>query len=254
MCPWSARAKVVVIESDPHTASSKMLSIQGSPYAYDRHPTSAAAAALEQRSNRKRKADAQDNERLSKRLGRLNLGQNLRRLYATVEDDVPPSQAQRDFAASALGYGSGNQSQRGLEDHMQMDDSKHKVYIFNIDDELSSSESEAEDGRLIFLPDIEKALRANRIPSAVRANSQGQLAGTSLDDMQLVLYKEPSSLTVAPEHDSVRKAILEARERMWEKQKRDSKEPETPPVPTSLLVNANSTSSVYDDDDIMDLS
>ncbi|MBE3049054.1 hypothetical protein IMZ48_42455, partial [Candidatus Bathyarchaeota archaeon] len=96
---------------------------------------------------------------------------------------------------------------------MQVDDTKHKVYIYNLDDELSSSDSDPDDGRLVFLPDIERALRANRIPPVVRANSDGQLAGRSLEDMQVVLYNVPSSLSVAPEHDSVRKAIIEARAR-----------------------------------------
>ena len=113
---------------------------------------------------------------------------------------------------------------------MQLDDSKHKVYIYNIDDELSSSESEAEDGKVIFLPDIERALRANRIPPVVRANDEGQLGGKNIEDMQLVLYNVPSSLTVAPEHDSVRKAILEARARARREQEKgtENREPALP--------------------------
>ncbi|KAK1595782.1 uncharacterized protein LY79DRAFT_91788 [Colletotrichum navitas] len=100
------------------------------------------------------------------------------------------------------------------EEVMQLDDTKHKVYIFNMDDELSSSESEPDDGKLVFLPDIEKHLRATRIPSSLLANHEGQLAG-----MQVVLYNEPASLTVPPEQDSVRKAIVESRTRMRERQR-----------------------------------
>ncbi len=96
---------------------------------------------------------------------------------------------------------------------MQLDDSKHKVYIYNLDDELSS-ESEPEDGKLAFLPDIEKHLRSNRIPPSILSNKDGELAG-----MQLVLYSEPTSLSVPKEQDSVRKAILEARARLREKQR-----------------------------------
>jgi len=112
---------------------------------------------------------------------------------------------------------------------MQLDDSKHKVYVYNLDDELS--ESEPEDGRLVFLPDIEKHFRAARIPPPVLPNKDGELAG-----MQLVLYSEPTSLTVSKEHDSVRKAILEARARVRQKQ-RDAMEGKpyeaapTPPKP-----------------------
>lgn len=95
---------------------------------------------------------------------------------------------------------------------MRLDDSKHKVYIYNIDDELSS-DSEAEDGRLVFLPDIEKHLKQNRIPRHVLANNDGELAG-----MQVVLYSDPKSLSVPEEKDGVRKAVLEARKRHREAQ------------------------------------
>ncbi|PKS09949.1 hypothetical protein jhhlp_004572, partial [Lomentospora prolificans] len=228
------------------TQAPKMLSLQGSfPNNYDHHPTS--TYDQHSRPSRKRKADPQDNERLSKRLGRLNIGQNLRRLYATVEDDTSANQAPSSSAANA-DYGNNNQSSRMPEDYMQMDDSKHKVYIYNLDDELSSSESEAEEGKLIFLPDIEMALKANRIPPVIRANPHGQLAGHNLDDMQLVLYNVPSSLTVAPEHDNVRKAIIEARQRARERQRRNSEEVDSiPSTPAS-------TQGMSDDDDAMDLS
>lgn len=106
---------------------------------------------------------------------------------------------------------------------MHLDDSKYKVYIYNMEDELSS-ESEAEDnGKLVFLPDIEKHLRKNRIlPSYIMNNNLN--AGPSPDpelaqQMQLVLYNIPSSITVPEEQDSVRKAIIEERARMRERQK-----------------------------------
>jgi len=102
-----------------------------------------------------------------------------------------------------------------VDGSMELDDTKHKVYIYNLDDELSS-ESEAEDGKLVFLPDIEKHLRDNRIPPSVLASPDGELAG-----MQLVLYSEPASLSVPEEQDSVRKAIVEARARVREKQREE---------------------------------
>lgn len=95
---------------------------------------------------------------------------------------------------------------------MELDDSKHKVYIYNLDDELSS-ESEDEEGKLVFLPDIEKHLRETRIPQQVLANKDGELAG-----MQLVLYKEPASLLVPQDKDALRKAAIEASQRAREKQ------------------------------------
>jgi hypothetical protein len=96
---------------------------------------------------------------------------------------------------------------------MQLDDSKHKVYIYDLDAELSDS-GDSDDGKLVFLPDIEKHLRESRIPPSIMANSEGELAGNN----QLVLYTVPSSLTVPEEQDSVRKAIIEARARSRAKQ------------------------------------
>ena len=104
------------------------------------------------------------------------------------------------------------------DDMMQLDDTKHKVYIYDLDAELSDSES-SDDGKLVFLPDIQKHLRETRIPPMVLANSEGELAGNN----QLVLYNIPSSLTVPEEQDSVRKAIIEtrARARAAQEQKRN---------------------------------
>lgn len=96
---------------------------------------------------------------------------------------------------------------------MQLDDSKHKVYVYDLDAELSDS-GESDDGKLAFLPDIKKHLLKNRIPPSVLANKDGELAG-----MQMVLYSEPTSLSVPAEQDSVRKAIIESRARMRQKQR-----------------------------------
>jgi hypothetical protein len=101
-----------------------------------------------------------------------------------------------------------NKSQE--DDVMQLDNTKHKVYIYDLDAELSDSESSSDEGRLVFLPDIEKHLRETRIPPRILANDEGELAGNNL---QLVLYNVPSSLTVPEEQDSVRRAIVETRAR-----------------------------------------
>lgn len=184
--------------------------------------------------HRKRKADAQpdSNERLSKRLSLLNLEQNGAKLYVPVEN------AQRADASSST-YSSSPQSQLqpqpqpqqpssapaqpspipSEDEPMQVDDSKHKVYIYNIEDELSSSsESEPEEGKeaVVFLPNIEKHLRANRIPPHVLLS--GRDLEPDLAAKQLVLYRVPTSLTVPEERDGVRRAVIEARQRARERQ------------------------------------
>lgn len=179
------------------------------------------------RMRRKRKAESQDNERLSKRLSLLNLGMLISLQgswpYPSYEAYTPIEQSGSKLyvpvetlstEANAPATHDAPKSKHAIpDDTMQVDDSKHKVYIYNIDDELSS-DSESDDGKLVFLPDIEKHLKLNRIPPSILANDEGELAG-----MQLVLYSDPKSLTVPEEKDSVRKAIIESRHRVREQQR-----------------------------------
>ncbi|PHH77465.1 hypothetical protein CDD80_584 [Ophiocordyceps camponoti-rufipedis] len=181
--------------------------------------------------SRKRKAAPLDGgeRRLSKRLSLLNLGvlpqstpsltllplttclpeRSGSKLYVPVET---PSLSPSTPAPTP------QQPPIQHDDVMQLDDDKHKVYIYNMDDDLSS-DSEPDDGRLVFLPDIDRHLRQTRIPPAVLASPEGELAG-----MQVVLYNDPRSLTVPEERDGVRRAILDARQRLRDKQKRERDE------------------------------
>lgn len=99
---------------------------------------------------------------------------------------------------------------------MRLDDTKHKVYIYDLDKELEEIESSEDENKLVFLPDIEKRLLNRRIPSSVLANKDGELAGMN-KSQAMVLYDIPHSLTLTDEKDSVRKAILGARRRAQEK-------------------------------------
>lgn len=197
-----------------------------------------------QRSRRKRKADTQDNERLSKRLSLLNLEKGGNKLYVPVEEPtasipaVPTSSSNTPNVPANLPT---------PDETMQLDDSKHKVYIYNIDDELSSDSESDDPGKLVFLPDIEKHLRANRIPPSVLANSEGELAG-----MQVVLYSDPKSLTIPEEKDSVRKAIIESRQRAREQQRLEREgKTEAPTIENSTV--SNDMAQGADDPDAMDL-
>ncbi|KAK4105338.1 hypothetical protein N658DRAFT_416374 [Parathielavia hyrcaniae] len=168
---------------------------------------------------RKRKAEVppENNERLSKRMSLLNLEHSGQKLYVPVEN---PDTQHVDPSAATTNSEKPRRHKPPIDDsQMQLDDSKYKVYIYNIDDELSSSDNESDsaDGRLVFLPDIEKHLLASRIPTRVldpRPDPRAELAGK-----ELVLYSVPSSISVPEEQDSVRKAIIEARARAREKQR-----------------------------------
>lgn len=98
------------------------------------------------------------------------------------------------------------------DDSMQVEDTPHRVYIHDLAAELSDLESDEENP--IFLSDIEKHIA--KIPLHVL---RGPAPSPSADNA-LVLYNVPSSLSVPEERDSVRKAIVEARERARERQVR----------------------------------
>lgn len=123
---------------------------------------------------------------------------------------------------------------------MQLDDSKYKVYIYNLEDELSSSDNESDadaGGKLVFLPDIEKHLRSNRLlPTPRVLDPRPDPAG-----MELVLYSVPSSISVPEEQDSVRKAILEARARARAKQtsERDQAASRAPVLPEPTAASSS---------------
>ncbi|KAL7783818.1 hypothetical protein V8C37DRAFT_413615 [Trichoderma ceciliae] len=155
---------------------------------------------------RKRKAESQDNERLSKRLSLLNIEQNGSKLYVPVE--TPSANATPSPKCSQA------PPSQSCDETMQLDDSKHKVYIYDLDAELSS-DSDNDDGKLVFLPDIQKHLKENRIPRQILANDEGELAG-----MQLVLYSDPKSISVPESQDGVRRAITEARQRARDRQRK----------------------------------
>lgn len=92
---------------------------------------------------------------------------------------------------------------------MQVDETRNRVFIHNLDEELADVESDEE--KLVFLPDIEKHF--SKIPKHVLTGNREM----DHEGQELVLYSVPKSLTVDEGHDSVRKAIVEARQRAREK-------------------------------------
>ncbi|KAK0729274.1 hypothetical protein B0T21DRAFT_385360 [Apiosordaria backusii] len=214
------------------------------------------------RLSRKRKPDAppEHNERLSKRMSLLNLEHSGPKLYVPVEqgDNHTPTQPLPNLNTIHHHHHGARHNKHPVDDSMmQLDDSKYKVYIYNLDDELSSSDNETDDGKLVFLPDIEKHLRSNRIPPNLLAAASSDAA-----NKQLVLYRVPSSITVPEEQDSVRKAIIEARQRIKEKQEaeRAAAAAAASPVPVMRdvpmdtgLYPAPPPSSAMEDPDAMEL-
>lgn len=197
---------------------------------------------------KKRKADEDlgNEQRLAKRFDLLNLEHN-GKLYLPVQQPPPAGPPHTNGTYES--------------ESMQLDDTKDKVYIHNLEEELADMESEEE--KLVFLPDIEKKLgMMGRIPKSVLLGEGHPSIGN-----QMVLYSVPSSLSVPEEQDNVRKAIIESRARAREKQMRDA-EAEAAPArqvnggertgkPTGVsntgYVAADQVMDIEEDEDAMDL-
>ncbi|KAJ4287328.1 hypothetical protein N0V90_012726 [Kalmusia sp. IMI 367209] len=172
---------------------------------------------------KKRAADTslESEQRLSKRFDLLNL-ENGTRLYVPIAGSSDPAlnaqiakhHPKPTPIPTALETKRTRERPRRRpppsDDCMQVEDTPHRVYIADLDAELSDIESDEDNP--IFLQDIEKHLA--KIPKHVLVGPEPK----PTKDNQVVLYNVPSSLTVPEAQDSVRKAIVEARARVRERQ------------------------------------
>ncbi|KAE8334849.1 hypothetical protein BDV24DRAFT_171966 [Aspergillus arachidicola] len=125
-------------------------------------------------------SDPDGDQPLAKKFGRLHIGMSYHGLGSFY-----------------LSHGSS-----ALDDIMILDDTKHTVYIHDLEREIA--ETELPSDSITFLPGIGENLRA--IPRFVVTEAKPICN-------ELVLYREPASLTVPKERDTVRKALIETRER-----------------------------------------
>ncbi|KAJ4382860.1 hypothetical protein N0V86_002085 [Didymella sp. IMI 355093] len=187
---------------------------------------------------KKRAADtALDGEqRLSKRFDLLNLDTNkAARLYTAVPPHAPTPKPKPKRTRAP---------RPPSDDSMQVEDTPHRVYIHDLAAELSDTDSDSE--HPIFLSDIEAHL--SKIPRHVLLGPPPKPTAHN----QMVLYNVPASLTVPEEQDNVRKAIVEARQRIREKQVSGLTEPERV-LDASGLGSVNAAEDGEEGADAMDL-
>lgn len=167
---------------------------------------------------RKRKLDESRNdyERFAKRFNLLNLESSTHGAHASSSYYIPvagPSTS--PTARTSSKHSTTKQAAAGDGGLMQVDETRDRVYIHDLDAELADIESDEE--KLIFLPDIEKHF--SRIPKHVLTGKNEDVEG-----QELVLYSVPKSLTVDEQQDAVRKAIVETRQRAREKALEDARQ------------------------------
>ncbi|KAM3419906.1 hypothetical protein BST61_g3226 [Cercospora zeina] len=162
----------------------------------------------------KRKADESvaqncwnDYERFAKRFNLLNLEPSINGAHASSSYYIPVSSSTQPTKPT-LSTPSTAPPAADPDGMMQVDETRDRVFIHDLDAELAEAESSEE--RLIFLPDIEKHF--SRIPKHVLTGKSDDVEG-----QELVLYSVPQSLSVDASRDAVRHAIVEARQRARER-------------------------------------
>lgn len=127
---------------------------------------------------------------------------------------------------------------------MLLDDNKYTVYVHDLDREIA--EIESQESSVPFLSRISEKL--SPIPQSILSPPQAK-------GNELVLYREPSSLTVPKGQDSVRRAVMESRARARESRNehhgsRPSRS-RSPPRKDAAVLGANGPDR--HEDDAMDI-
>ncbi|KAI9669363.1 MAG: hypothetical protein M1831_000399 [Alyxoria varia] len=153
------------------------------------------------------KRAAQDNventQRLAKRFHLLNINNDGKLWVGTNGERAPAAKT--------------STTTQDNPDLMQVEDTKDRIFIHNLDEELAEVADDGE--QIVFLPEIEK--RLSNLPKRLLTSDQT----ASSKGKEVVLYNVPASLSIPEDKDSVRKAMLEARARAQENQNRQITSP-----------------------------
>lgn len=101
-----------------------------------------------------------------------------------------------------------------FDDFMPVDDTSDRIWIHDLDREIAEIEAEEERARMALLSETGDAY--SKIPEHLL--KQNMASNENAANMQLILYQEPTSLSLTEEEDAIRKTIIDARRRLREAQ------------------------------------
>ncbi|KAK2878132.1 hypothetical protein FQN49_001131, partial [Arthroderma sp. PD_2] len=135
-------------------------------------------------------------------------------------------------------------------DGMQVDDTKTRVYITDLDEEIAEIEEEERKQALKFMPEMEKRMMS--IPKSVlthKPKSEEEQEKQEEQNNELVLYRVPEALDIPAEKDNIRAAITDARERARERMAEESYDElaKRDSTPSSMALDGE-RSPAYDSD------
>jgi len=127
---------------------------------------------------------------------------------------------------------------------MAVDETSHRIVINDLNAEIAAIEAEEPTNDTLFLPDIDKKI------SAIPQNILNPRKESNDSNTQLILYRDPMSISVPESEDAVRKAIIEARRRTRERQAREREEARVEVTrinpPTQTVPNSGIWTNGYD--------
>ncbi|KAI5295414.1 hypothetical protein KEM52_001484 [Ascosphaera acerosa] len=169
-----------------------------------------------------------EQQRLSKRFNQLHIGSQLVRVgpaarctspdisssgsgspSSSDDDEAGGSSSMTDEGEPCLPDTTDDGDGDGGDEFMDVEDTKHRVFIGNLEREIREIERLEKQGKEpIILPGLEKLIYR---PGALR------LKPPAVPSNELVLYKVPASISVPEQHDSVRRALADHRDRASER-------------------------------------
>jgi len=140
--------------------------------------------------------------------------------------DVTPSNAPSHSAPTSYSHNAPYSHDAGPheDDYMPVDDTPDRIWVHDLDAEIAEIEAE-------------EAKERDRVQLSEAGNQYAKIPdhllkqNSKFDDpasnMQIILYRDPISISVPEEDDAVRKTIVEARKRMRENQTQTEQQGET---------------------------
>ncbi|OOF96221.1 hypothetical protein ASPCADRAFT_514589 [Aspergillus carbonarius ITEM 5010] len=174
-----------------------------------------ALAGEEISHGKKRPAESvpESDQPLAKRFGRLHISHSVPTGYVTKNQQKLPASA--------------------TSDSMLLDDTKHTIYIHDLDRELEDAELKADSFTIL----TRYADQMTAIPRLLVTNNKAPCN-------ELILYTEPTSLSIPKEDDNVRKALIATRERARRVQQDCGVPFRTPSINTTVSGNTTGRDSI----------
>lgn len=135
------------------------------------------------------------------------------------------------------------------DDFMPVDDTANRVWINDLDAEIAEIEAaEAQEHNDLKFSETGKEYA--KIPEHLLRRNPAELSDSAAANMQVILYRDPISISVPEEEDAVRKTITEARQRMRERQaeERERKQESTVPAHPSQGIPISHSDNDIDED------